>query len=369
MGRGRSAALADDVRQLAPDVRSIMVVADPALRGAGHVATIVGSLGENWRIELVTDITGEPSAADIDRAVARARHQNCRAVVGIGGGSVLDVAKMVAAVTPGEADTEEYQFCARPFPSQPLPLIAVPTTAGTGSEVTVTAVFTNAAGKKAWAWAGELKAAKVILDPMLTLTLPRHLTAVTAIDALVHAIEASSNRNRFAANDVFGHAAIRLICRNLPIVLDSPADVEARERLLLGSCLAGIAINNAGTAIAHCAAHAIGSLGKVQHGRAAGLGLRASLLASVEAAPDHFANIAEAMGGPRDAGAVPGRFDHLIRNAGIDVALSKDLPGVTAEQLAAEMGAAENASMRQASARLWSDEDLLTLARALLEAG
>jgi alcohol dehydrogenase class IV len=138
--------------------------------------------------------------------------------------------------------------------------------------------------------------------------------------------------------------------------------------MLVASCYAGIAINNAGTAIAHTIAHALGSLGKVHHGRAAGLGLRASLPWSLPASTPAFAAVAEAMGGPRDAQALPGLVDRLIRAVGMKIALADELPGITPERLAAEMALPENDAMRKSSARPSTDQDLRDLARAVLTA-
>ena len=369
IGEGRIDGLADDVVALAPKARAVLVIADPGLASAGVLQPVLyGLSGRSWRTVLFDGLAGEPTAEQIDGAAAMARTEAADLVVGIGGGSALDVAKMVGAVVPGSGGAEQYQFCAKPFLGVSLPVICVPTTAGTGSETTITAVFTNSCGKKAWAWGPELRAAKAILDPALTRTLPPHLVAATGIDALVHAIEAATNSNRFAANDAACHAAIRLICQHLPAAVREPENTEAREGMLVAACLAGIGINNAGTAMAHVIAHALGTLGKVHHGRAAGLGLAASLPWSIAAGEPAFAAVAEAMGGPKDAAALPGLVDALIAEVGLKAGITDELPGLTAERLAAEMAAPENAAMRASASRPSNEADLLHMARVVLTA-
>jgi alcohol dehydrogenase class IV len=369
IGAGRIDQIGADVAGLPGSPKRVLLVIDRFLSQAGVAERVRKALAQSGReMTLWDELAGEPTAAQIDAAAELARRNRIEAVVGIGGGSALDVAKLVAAIVGDAPGVEHYTFCAHPLPPRPLPAICIPTTAGTGSETTHTAIFANAAGKKAWAWGPELGARKAILDASLTTSLPAHLTAATGIDALVHAVESCTNANRFEANDLTAHAAIRLIARHLPAAVRDPQDLTVREGMLVASCYAGIAINNAGTAIAHTIAHALGSLGKVHHGRAAGLGLRASLPWSLPASTPAFAAVAEAMGGPRDAQALPGLVDRLIRAVGMKIALADELPGITPERLAAEMALPENDAMRKSSARPSTDQDLRDLARAVLTA-
>ncbi|MBL8670483.1 MAG: iron-containing alcohol dehydrogenase [Alphaproteobacteria bacterium] len=368
IGAGRIDGIGADVAGLPGKPRRVLLVIDPALRGAGVTDRVLRSLdAAGIAAALFEDLRGEPTAALVDAAAALAR-QGAGAVIGVGGGSALDVAKLAAALAPAPIGAEHVQFCANPLPPAPLPALCVPTTAGTGSETTCVAVFLNTAGKKAWAWGPEIRAAKVILDPTLTTSLPPALTAATGIDALTHAVEACTNLNRFAANDAYCHQAIRLVARHLPTAVRAPGDLAAREGMLLAACFAGIGINNAGTAIGHTIAHALGSLGRVHHGRAAGLGMRAALPWNVAVNAEAYAAVAQALGGPAEAAALPGLVDRLVRAVGVKVALADELPGVTPARLAAEMALPENAAMRKSNARPSSDADLLALARAVLEA-
>ncbi len=367
IGHGRAADLGKDVLGLPGNPRRVLLVIDPALTAAREkiAATLAG---DRINVALFDALGGEATAAQVDAAAAMARGHRAGAVIGVGGGSALDIAKLAAAIAPAGAGAEHYQFCANPLPSNPLPAICVPTTAGTGSETTTTVVFANAARKKAWAWGPQLGAAKAVLDPALSVSLPSGLTAATGIDALTHAIEASTNRNSFPANDLFCHEAIRLVAAHLPVAVREPTNLAAREGMLLAAALAGIGINNAGTAIAHTIAHALGSLGRVHHGRATGLGLRASLPWNVAVNAPAYAAAAKALGGPADAAALPGLVDALVRQVGMKVSLADELPGVTPAILAREMALSENSSMRKSNARPSTDGDLLRLAEAVLEA-
>lgn len=367
IGANRIDGLVADVAALPGSPRAMLLVADPGLAAVGVTARVAGLLAAaGLEATLFDRLESNPTSAQIDDGVAVARRARAGAVVGIGGGSALDVAKLVAALAPGHVGAEDVQFCNNPLPAAPLPSICVPTTSGTGSEATTTSVFNNAAGKKAWAWGPELRAAKALLDPTLTTGLPAHLTAATGFDAFVHAVEACTNANRSGANDLFCHHAIRLIAGNLATAVRSPSDLAAREAMLVASCFAGIGINNAGTAMGHVVAHALGSLAKIHHGRAAGIGLCAALPWNLSVNTQAYAAVAAAMGGPRDAAALPGLIARLVQDCGLKLTVADELPGLTPEALAAEMARPENASMRRANARPSTDADLLAVARAVL---
>lgn len=347
----------------------VLLVADPGLgpSGAierGQVALRTAGLG----VVAFTGFKSDPTAAQVDAATAIARRERVGAVVALGGGSALDVGKAVAALAPASAPAEHYALCANPLPPRPLPKICVPTTAGTGSETTRTVVVTTASGVKVWLWGGEMKADAVVLDPTLTVGLPPHMTAATGIDALVHAIEACTNANAFEANDLYCHAAIRLVARHLPRAVERPDDLAARGGMQLAAAFAGIGIDNSGTAIAHNIGHALASLRPVHHGRAVGLALLATLPWNVaDDADGRFAAVAEALGEGRDASRLPGAFEHLLRRVGVKVSLAGEgHDDVTPAQLARQMAADENAPMLRSNRRSVSDEDILVFARTVL---
>jgi len=207
----------------------------------------------------------------------------------------------------------------------------------------------------------------VVLDPELVTGLPAALTAATGIDALVHAVEAATNANATAANDVYCHAAIRLVAAHLLKAVEKPRDLAARGAMQRAAALAGIGIDNAGTAVAHNIGHALASLRPVHHGRIVGLAMLATLPWNIADDDGRFAAVAEAMGAPRDATALPAAFERLLRESGVKVSLAGEgHDDVTPERLAAQMVRPENASMRKSNRRPISDDDLLVFARAVL---
>ncbi len=362
-GAGSLALLAAKAVELAGPAARIMLVADPALAALGVTARAVEGLkGEGCKVAIYDGFTGEPKSRDIDAATAIAVEARVQAVIGLGGGTALDAAKLVACTAVTAKPAETYQFYAQPLPAR-LHFIAVPTTAGTGSEMTRTSVFTNSQGVKAWAWGPELKPDLAILDPDLTLDLPPAMTAASGLDALVHAIEASTNRRRFAANDLYCHHAIRLISAHLECAVNDGHDREARAGMLLGSCYAGIGLDNCGTAIAHNISHALAALAPVPHGRATAIAMAATLAWVAEGVPEAVAAVAEALGEARDHRAAAPAFQRLARSAGLELSLAGDGLDLDRPQLLAEhMARPENAPMRQSTVREVSDADLLELA-------
>jgi alcohol dehydrogenase class IV len=360
-GNGRLSDLPGRVTGLAGKGQPVMIIADPAMATLGITAKLVKLLAEAGHDSKLYDgFKGEPKSGDVDRATSLARDLKARAVIGLGGGTALDTAKLVAACAVSAKPADAYQFCETLLPADPLPLIAVPTTAGTGAEVTRTCIFTNAQHQKVWAWGDELKPRLALLDPELTVGVPAAVTAATGLDALVHAIEAATNRNRNDTNDVYCHRAISLISGALEKAVRTPADLDARGSLLLGSCYAGIGIDNAGTALAHNISHAMAELAPVPHGRATGLAMLATIDWVKDGNAEAFAKVTAAMAG---GGDVVAAYESLVRRAGIKVSLEGDgLDLARPELLAERMASSAHAPMRRNTVREVSDNDLLKLA-------
>jgi alcohol dehydrogenase class IV len=363
-GAGRSAEIGSRATALAGKNVPVALVADPALETLGIIARVRRSLEEAGHdVSIFDGVKGEPKAGDIDSAASLARRHGAHLIVGLGGGSALDTAKLVASCAVSAKPVESYQLSQSPLPPDHLPIIAIPTTAGTGAEVTRTCIFTNSRREKVWAWGDETKPDLAILDPELTVAVPPQITAGTGLDALVHAIEAATNRNRHDGADVYCHRAIWLISRNLERAVIDPNDIEARGAMLLGSCYAGIGIDNCGTALAHNISHAIANLAPVPHGRATGLAMMATIDWVAEGNPQAFGRVAAAMGDDDPVG----RYRDLVRRSAIKVSfdgdgLALDRPELLAEQMALPA----NASMREATVRRPSDADLLMLAERVL---
>lgn len=363
-GNGRLAELPGRVTGFAGKGAAVMIVADPAMTALGVAPRLVALLAEAGHAASLYDgFRGEPKYGDIDRAAALAREVHARAVIGLGGGTALDTAKLVAACAVSGREVQAYQFCETALPAGPLPLIAVPTTAGTGAEVTRTCIFTNRQGQKVWAWGTELKPILALLDPELTVGVPAAVTAATGLDALVHAIEACTNRNRHAANDLYCHQAITLISGALERAVKAPGDLEARGALLLGSCYAGISIDNCGTALAHNISHAMAELAPVPHGRATGLAMLATIDWVKDGNPEAFAEVARSMGA---GGNVSAAFEDLVRRSRIKADFTGDGLDLDRPELLAErMASAAHAPMRRNTVREVGDADLLALAKSV----
>lgn len=353
----------------------VLLISDPGVAEAGltgRVAAVLEHAGLDATV--FTELKSDPLAASADAAAALARSCGARVVVGLGGGSALDIAKLAAAITPAAEPAEHYALAANPLPRGGLPRVLIPTTAGTGSEVTRTSVITSADGRKLWAWGDALRADLAILDPTLTTGLPGALTAATGIDAVVHAVEACTVRRGNAMADAYGLHAIRLIAGGaLARALETPDDLDARGELMIAATLAGIAFDATGTAIAHAMGHALGALGGVHHGRAVGLCLNAALAWNAEAAPARHAPVARALGADCDglddgsaAALAAPAFDALLRACGLPLSLAG--LAIDAATLAALTMAPENAPMRNANCREVTKQDALDIARRVLSA-
>lgn len=364
-GAGSLKHIASRATALAGRNAPVIMVADPALVQLGIVGRALQILAEAGHEARVFDgLKGEPKAADADAAAALARDMGAKAVIGLGGGSALDTAKLVASCAASGRPADDYQLCDNPLPADHLPIIAVATTAGTGSEVTRTSVFANSRKQKVWAWGDELKPDVAILDPELTVSIPPHVTAMTGLDALVHAIESCTNSRRHDGNDLHSHRAIALIAANLERAIAAPDDLDARGALLLGSCYAGIAIDNCGTALAHCISHAMADLAPVPHGRATGIAMLATIDWVAEGNRAAFAKVGKAMGAAEDADATVAAYVRLVRATGMKLSLMGDGLELNRPELLAErMAAPANDPMRKATARSVSDADLLALAQ------
>ena len=368
-GAGALETLGQTLAGRIPAGSPVLLVADPGLKDAGFIDAASASLhAAGFGVVPFTDVKSDPTMAQVDAATALARAERATAVVALGGGSAMDVGKTIAGIACGTAGAAHYGLCANPFPATRLYSVCIPTTSGTGSEATRTAVLADARHAKVWLWGDELKPALIVLDPVLTTGLPAALTAATGIDALVHALEASTNANANAANDLYCHVAIQLVVKHLVRAIETPRDLEARGGLQWAATLAGIGIDNCGTAIAHNIGHALASLRPVHHGRAVGLALRATLAWNTEQDVDgRYAAVAALMGTARDASLLPAAFDRLLRASGVKISLAGEgYDHITPADLAAQMARPENEAMRRSNRRPVADADLLTFATAVL---
>jgi alcohol dehydrogenase class IV len=278
----------------------------------------------------------------------------------------MDVGKLAATVAPTGEGPAAFAMDGLPLPKPAIPKICLPTTAGTGSELSSSTIFTGETGKKVWVWGSETKPDRVILDPELSTTLPPQLTAWTGMDAFVHALESCTNVHRHEANDLYAHKALSLIAGSLETAVREPRNLAARGRMLLGSAYAGIAIDNCSAALAHNISHALAALGPVHHGLATALGLEVVLGWQVAADDGPFAVAAEACGLPRDAVGLVHWYSDFLTRCGVERRLPDAFKAAGAADLAAEMRADETQYMRRSTARQVTDADIDRFAEAVM---
>ena len=272
--------------------KSVLIVTDSGVLSAGLLTKALVQFQElSLSAHIFSDVLADPPVSVIDSAVKVA--QNCKAdfIVGFGGGSSMDVAKLVALLAAGKeklADVYGVDMAKGPR----LPLILVPTTAGTGSEVTTIAIVTISESEKKGVVSPQLLPDVSLLDAELTLGLPSHVTAATGIDAIVHAIEAfTTKRLKNPVSDCLAKEALRLLAGNLHKVVKSGSDVIARENMLLGACLAGMAFTNAPVAGVHALAYPIGARFHVPHGLSNSLMLGPVMRFNLEVAHAMYAEL------------------------------------------------------------------------------
>jgi alcohol dehydrogenase class IV len=319
-GAGKSETIAD---LLPPG--PCLFVSDQQLVQLGLTETARRAIEESGRpIVLFDAVEADPSRATLEAAVAAGREAGVTSVVGFGGGSPMDVAKL-AAYLLGSGDDLDSVWGVDIAKGPRLPLVLVPTTAGTGSEATPISVITCEGGVKLAVNARPLTADWAVLDPQLTVGLPRGVTAATGIDAIVHAIEAyTSARLKNPVSDALAREALRLLTANLLTACTEPQEMAAREAMLLGAHLAGLAFSNAPVAGVHALAYPLGGLHHLPHGVTNALMLRYVLQHNAEAAREHYAELApivvpqcEAEGSQARAAMLIDRLDELVRESGI----------------------------------------------------
>lgn len=349
-------------------VQRALIVMDGFLASAGLAKTLAGALAEaGIEPRLYSEFSGEPKLKHLQAASALA--SGADVVIGIGGGSALDIAKVAACCAASGEDPMFYALAANPLPKNPLKKIMVPTTAGTGSETSATNIFAGPEGKKLWIWGPETKADLVLLDPELTISLPANLTAWCGMDAFIHAFEAATNRNApsaaFAGAKLHAHEALRLVAGSLEAAVKAPGNLEARGKVLAGSCYAGIAIDNCGTAIAHNISHALAGLAPVHHGLATALGFEATLEWLTDTNAPGLNEAAQAIG-LSGAAQLPAFVSGLIDRCGVERALPTAFAAFSADDLAREMRAPENQPMRRSTIREVTDVDIDAFAAKIM---
>ncbi len=248
---------------------NVFLVIDPGLVKAGIASQITAPLdAAAIPYTLYDNIDPEPGLKLADKGYKIAKSKGCDCVIGAGGGSAMDVAKAVAVLLTNGGKAADYLGLDK-IPKAGAPKIMIPTSAGTGAEVTFTAVFINEkTGSKGGMNGAPLYPEAAILDPALTLSLPPQVTAYTGIDALTHALEAYTSSQAHIISEMYSLEAIDLISRNLPKAYANGTNLEARSAMLMGSLLGGKALATAGVGLVHAMAYPMGGMFGIAHGLA-----------------------------------------------------------------------------------------------------
>jgi alcohol dehydrogenase class IV len=305
-----------------------LLVTDRELVRLGLTDAYRHAIGEAREVMVFNTVEADPSRETLLAATEAGRSAGASSVVGFGGGSPMDVAKL-AAYLLGSGDELDAIWGVGLAKGRRLPLALVPTTAGTGSEATPISVITCEGGVKLAVNSAPLIADWALLDATLTLGLPRHVTAATGIDAIVHAIEAyTSARLKNPLSDALAREALRLLSGNLLTAVEEPANLDARSAMLLGAHLAGLAFSNAPVGGVHALAYPLGGLHHLPHGLTNALMLRHVMQHNLESARDHYAELAEIIvpecadqGSQARAALLIDRVDSLARESGIPIRL------------------------------------------------
>ena len=244
-----------------------LIVTDRGIIQFGLLDSATNSLNASKvEYELYADVVADPPESVVMDAVTEGQAFNCDGVIGFGGGSSMDVAKLLAVLIKGEQSLSDI-YGVDQITGGRLPLIQVPTTAGTGSEATMVSIITTGETTKAGVVSRTLLADKIVLDASLTLGLPPHVTAATGIDAMVHAIEAyTSRRLKNSLSDMLAREALRLLAGNIAVAVKQGDNLDARGSMLLGAMLAGQAFANAPVAAVHALAYPLGGNYHIPHG-------------------------------------------------------------------------------------------------------
>lgn len=321
IGGGASAELPNQVGRL--QASRVLLVADAGIRQLGLLDRFVEMLqAAGIETTAFCDVQPDPTDRNVLDGLAAFHASGAQVIVALGGGSSIDCAKVIAILTNNPQPISQYMGYYK-IPKPGVPLIAIPTTAGTGSEVTKVAVITDTArGVKMMMLDGHLLPRVALVDYTLTMTMPPALTAAVGVDTLTHGIEAYVSRKANAMTDPIALSCVRLVAWNLRTAFCEPTNERAREAMMLAACQGGMAFANASVCLVHGMSRPIGALFHVPHGLSNAVLLPTVTRYSLAGAPDRYATIACAMGLAHTSGSDDVAGEALIR--GLE-SLNRDL--------------------------------------------
>jgi alcohol dehydrogenase len=320
VGSGRIAELGEVAGELGGS--RVLVVSDAGVIAAGHTQKGLAALEEaGCATEVFSSFTENPTTAQVEEGTTCAQRFRPDLIVGLGGGSSMDCAKGINFLLCCGGQMRDYR--GRGTAHLPLlPSVGCPTTAGTGSETQSFALISDAETGEKLACGNPAAAFRVaILDPLLTVTQPPRVTALTGIDAISHAIESHVSKAASPASRLFSREAWRLLAHHLPNVLDDATDLVAREGVQLGAAWAGLAIENAMLGAAHALANPLTAEHGVAHGQAVGLMLPEVVRFNAEVVGDHYAELAAIAGLSASSAELADWLEALLTRAGLNCSL------------------------------------------------
>ena len=290
-----------------------LVVTDPGIAKLGYADGVVKQLNNaGIGASIFEDVTPDPTLQNVNDGLEQYRSDGCDLIVSIGGGSAIDCGKGIAVRLTNDDPLAEYMGVDK-IPNPGAPLIAIPTTAGTGSECTKVTVLTDTEHNVKMMLSSPCLLAQVaLIDPLLSLTTPPHLTAAVGVDALTHAIEAYISKRAQPITDALALKAIRLISGSMRQAWANGENIEARTDMMIGASIAGMAFSNSSVALVHGMSRPIGAYFHIHHGLSNSVLLLDVMEFSVVGTPARFADIARAMGEPVDGLSLMGQADRAI---------------------------------------------------------
>ena len=281
---------------LAQGCQKVLCIYDKGVKNAGIVDPVVKAMRDaGLSVSEFDEVQPDPPIHIVEKAAAAARESGADCVVAIGGGSTLDTAKLAAALVKNTEPIQKY-YELNSMKEPALPLFTIPTTSGTGSEVTPAAVVSDPElGRKITLVAPQLVPACAVLDPTLTVGLPPAITAATGMDALSHAMESITCIRHNPLTDGIALAAVRMIAKYLPVCVENGRDEDARGHMMIAATMAGAAFGNTPTHVGHACAHAMGARWHIPHGTACALALPFAMENCSRVAESQIALIADAL--------------------------------------------------------------------------
>ncbi|YCA41548.1 iron-containing alcohol dehydrogenase [Bacillus sp. JZ8] len=336
-GRDSISKIGEEAKKLGS--KKAMIITDKVIQKTGLLSRVISPLEEiDLAVDTMNEVMPEPPFENLEQMMIQLEGKEYDLLIGVGGGSVLDATKVLSIMLTNQENVRDLVGIEK-VQNAGIPTILVPTTAGTGSEVTYNAIFTDVRDKVKKGIVSPYLLPKVaIVDPSLTLTVPPSVTAATGMDALVHAVESYTAIRAGELTDGIALQAIKLISRSLRKAVYNGKDVQAREDMAMGSLLAGISLGNAGVGAIHALAYPLGGKFKVPHGVANSLLLPFVMKYNVVADLEKFAEVAKALGENIEglslreaANCTVYALTQLAQDIGIPSSL-KDV-GVTAEDI------------------------------------